>query len=445
MNKKLDRDLALDPMGINVGSDFRCGATNSDLSIQKLTHINGVPINILQERMRPNHTQGKGFGMYSYLGFLGSNEDLLREMVNANRLVRELGYTHQDMAKTLQHFINQYNSGKNLIDYGNMQIEVDYVLGVTEGQQSPFKNGSADDPESGIWKGTVRLLNYTTGRVMSFPPQLPRWIHNYGFYEGRQSPYYCGPEVIVDFLTNRERIYKTFEEIENSRRKTCKQNGLRLVGISRKSGVSTNKLDPLKGDYLVKSVAGDFLVETQEYLSIFDCHATDCKITLADGRSLKINAIGDYRIERTKNGLTLKAKSKNRKISAELYDKPNMYGWDIKCLSDEALNVDNFGDILRQNQFPIYYQTGDSLAFYASPNNSFYVLKRPDVGITCLYHLGEKKQQILLTTAKSIQLFLGLSEEADAYIEDIVDVRRTRDKIMGKAIYKGKKYEFSIA
>lgn len=218
--------------GVNVDCGFRVGVMNSDEAIVALTHINGISISELEERMRPNQFEGMGFGMYSYDGFLGDNESLIEVLLKANRIVKENGYTHQQLADWMELAINAWQNQEGKFEYYGMKFKVSYMGTVSAGQESPFRNSKVEqDPETQDWDGEYEIRNLTTGRWIKFTPPLPHWVRNWGFYEGFETPYHVSPQGLIDLFTKRNRIYETRKELANRLEREYRSQGWKKVVI----------------------------------------------------------------------------------------------------------------------------------------------------------------------------------------------------------------------
>ena len=79
-------------------TEFQIDGMNSDEAIRALTHINGVPIEELEQRMYGSTTEGRRGSISSYSGFLGFNEKLLIEILAATHTVLENERTHAELA-----------------------------------------------------------------------------------------------------------------------------------------------------------------------------------------------------------------------------------------------------------------------------------------------------------------------------------------------------------
>lgn len=194
-------------------TQFVEGGVNADAAIRNLTQLNGVPIKELERRMRPAGAGGNLPGMRSYDGFLGQNESLLEALVGQNQIVREAGFTHQELASWLKLAMDREEEGSKRFEYNGMTFTVDLLTTLCAGQTSPFANGQKSDAEAVGWDGEYVLRNHSTGRKLEFTPQIAEWIRKYGFYEGFETPYHVSPKDIIDIFTRKDRIFNTLGEI----------------------------------------------------------------------------------------------------------------------------------------------------------------------------------------------------------------------------------------
>jgi hypothetical protein len=190
---------------------FQIGGRNSTLTIRALTQIRGVPIGILEQRMRPGNdsplSDGSSFER-SDRGFLGPRESLVQVMAEDNDLVLgQWGLTHQALAAPLLDFLAQARNRWAHEQFG--PFEVRYPIGhpgvtpsryrvffsETHGQQpSPFL-GRYSQQEPG--SASIRIENLSTGKFLETSEMVPALIRNYGFYEGKGTPYRLYPQQIL--------------------------------------------------------------------------------------------------------------------------------------------------------------------------------------------------------------------------------------------------------
>jgi hypothetical protein len=197
--------------------------THSTESILALTHINGIPIETLEARMRP--------GGISHAGFLGPNESLREVLAADNDLVLARGLTHQDFAEPLiyiRQFFGQARSGRPVrfvYEGSRYELQVKVYRGTKEdtAAHSPFDlnplesdkprktmRGSQASPLDSKKSSNIDVLikNLDNGKTKTYPDLLPEMINDVGFYEGRGTSYRFGPNEIVEmfpFLAERGR------------------------------------------------------------------------------------------------------------------------------------------------------------------------------------------------------------------------------------------------
>ncbi|MBU2592595.1 MAG: hypothetical protein ABII08_05500 [Candidatus Beckwithbacteria bacterium] len=272
----------INPDGVNEDSGFRVGEVNSEEVIRRLTHLNGIPVTELETVMRPDKARGVGVGMYSYNGFLGEEESLIDALVRANQIVKENGHTHQQLAGWLDLARDAYHSKDRHFEHNDMRYEVTYAGTVSKGQWSPFKNSEVEnDPEKEDWDGEYVVKNLTTGRTVGFTPPVSRWVRNWGFYEGFETPYHVSPQGLIDVFTRKDRVYETRDELVARLRKEYQGQGWEKVSIGHPDEVLPNypllytvlvryRDDPVGKEKIVQVLEdGNFTVATLGYYDQF--------------------------------------------------------------------------------------------------------------------------------------------------------------------------------
>jgi hypothetical protein len=229
---------------------FRYGGVNTTETIRRLQSINGIPINELEEIMRPEVFRNEG----SIEGFLGHHESLLDVMAEDNDWVLGQKLTHQQLAKALKSALwarftheardlwNEFHK-KMRSDETLRQLRRDYrdraalllyfqengaedvyeehirdssynrITHVTEFtlhsrrfvsfsystmgvQHSPFRDDTAGSSE-------IMIVNLDNKECLECATLIPDLIERYGFYEGHGTPWRVSPQDIVrvfDFL-----------------------------------------------------------------------------------------------------------------------------------------------------------------------------------------------------------------------------------------------------
>lgn len=173
------------------------GIQSTSLVINELERtgaLNGVSLEELEERMRP-----KG---WSEDGFLGPNEKLLDVLKADQQTVDALGLTHVQIADILKKFMPVYPGG-----YGDFTVAFngrDYKVRAEAffgDQESPFrKDKNEPENEDDSTNNDFIVTDVQTGESISFSGLLGHLVREYGFYEGKQTPYRLSPEKIVEFL-----------------------------------------------------------------------------------------------------------------------------------------------------------------------------------------------------------------------------------------------------
>ena len=168
---------------------FLVGGKNATSLVKELTEINGLPIDRLEQAMRP--------GAASEEGFLGPQERLLDLLASDNTYVtQERRLTHQQLARALRMLaaIGMKHPGQEFAYRGRRyRVDVQYYRGF---QDSPFEDGTRANSEA-----TIESLS--NGKTLRFSLLVPDMIERYGFYEGRGTPYRVEPRRILevcDFL-----------------------------------------------------------------------------------------------------------------------------------------------------------------------------------------------------------------------------------------------------
>jgi len=159
--------------------DMEVGKPNSTEALLNLRSINNVSIKELEKKMRPGHSTTDYEGSES--GFIGDHEDLRELLARDNETVRNLGLTHQDLAKPLFEVMKAHELSKGsvfevVINGKTFKVESVLYLGV---QRSPFSD-NLSTPIDYIIK------NEGTGETIKVSGLLPYFISNYGFYEGTE-------------------------------------------------------------------------------------------------------------------------------------------------------------------------------------------------------------------------------------------------------------------
>jgi hypothetical protein len=162
--KKTDYFVSREPSG------FVISCVNSIATIEGLTTLTGIPIEELEEIMRP--------GAYSVAGFIGRDESLISVLRDDNIFVLSQDLTHQGLAMILH----------APSSYGDIKEETLRTMGY---QDSVFSDGLRTEHDD-------YYTNLDTGMKMRFSGLLPDYIERYGFYEG-DTVYRLSPEEIMDF------------------------------------------------------------------------------------------------------------------------------------------------------------------------------------------------------------------------------------------------------
>ncbi len=194
---------------------------NETATIRNLTHINGIPINTLEEKLRdgtdPNDPEdiadyqevfGDLFPDPSKFGshvtssyeciFLGPQESLLELMAKDNDTVLGMGLRHMQLADFLDTFVYHTNMMQEEVEgkkYGRFTINGnEYSLseyGEPGSLGSPFDDGLAGHVTYFVTRGD--------GARIQFGQMQPDLIQRWGFYEGERTAYRLDPKNLAVF------------------------------------------------------------------------------------------------------------------------------------------------------------------------------------------------------------------------------------------------------
>jgi hypothetical protein len=207
---------------------------HSEGQLVKTRRITGIPVDIINCTAKPNG--------YSYSGFIAADEDIISVLKGDNRVVKELGLVHADMARPLFHIWNLilieielgnwgrfYNNIQKIYYNGNIlnfsaigykgwqnsifndeiqgryDIHIDRVLTQEEVNYLNEKYSHLNHDEKELLIKKLTTLN--------FSEMLPYYIMQYGFYEGH-TDYRCDPAAIAFIfgLRSMEEIGTAFNE-----------------------------------------------------------------------------------------------------------------------------------------------------------------------------------------------------------------------------------------
>ena len=462
----------LTPEGVNKDSGFRVGQQNSNDSIQKLTHINGLTITELQNRMRPNSLQGVNPGPISYEGFLGQNESLVDALTKANNIVTENGYTHKDLASWLSNAISAYSnanssSGKDgkRFQMNGMDFEIKYMGTVSKGQESPFQNPNVKTDEDG-WDGSYFLKNITTGRQIDFTPQIPRWISKWGFYEGFDTPFNVNPQNVIDIFNKTDRVYQTREEYISEKINEYKNAGWQNVIIDHPK-VTTQSYPPafdtlkvfrddFEGEEKISQIISDqnFVVATAGHFTQF--RRFENRLNIFDKKSseilVKCSVYGNYKISKENtDGVesvrvqVFEERTGNNNLDGEIIvnNKPDKNGWtayhkgDPNYIGDYSKYLSQFG--------LTSYSSEDQMVLYKSPAIEFLTQKQGEA-VVCFYKINKNtgaKERMPLT--QDFLKKIGITSGAGEYVSEVSDIRVDANGVVrGTVVANGKSQEFAL-
>jgi hypothetical protein len=217
--------------------DFPALSTTGLHSVKELDQtrmITGRSISEITDLARPGRLSGDGF--------MGADEDIISVLKGDNVLVKRLGLTHPQMAKTLFHVVNLIQIGREMENYlswerhtarypwflyhkREIHMKVEFTKG---GQESIFDDGLQGALTIYIWR---ELNPVETAFLKSRYPRLddeqmaalikhlssiqtgemvPYYIMRYGFYEGH-TDWRSDPVAMACIFG-----LKTLEEIERA-------------------------------------------------------------------------------------------------------------------------------------------------------------------------------------------------------------------------------------
>lgn len=199
---KIDLDRAKKILDEVNGTGLNSNTNPFVDEIETSQTINGIPVSVIEQRMRPN--------MRSNAGFLGEDEKLVDVLKKDQETVNSLGLTHKEIVRPLEDFNTQYvlKSVENP-DWAKTNTKVtingkDYRM---EAQRwfGPIVSPLLAGGDNGDWRKATNSEIYVTltdekkGKSRSFSPLAISLIRDYGFYQGN-TPYRVSPEEIVDFF-----------------------------------------------------------------------------------------------------------------------------------------------------------------------------------------------------------------------------------------------------
>lgn len=169
---------------------FLKGGVNKSSLIEGLREINCVPVQVLEDVMRP---EDSGTGGISDAGFLANGESLLERLKTDNDFVLSMGLTHQEIAQPLKYAV-AVSDYASVYSHRGQNFCVGRI-GWAGYQESPFNDGTYTGSD-------YFVLNMDNGREIQFSGLLADMIERYGFYEGN-THYRLEPADVIevfDFL-----------------------------------------------------------------------------------------------------------------------------------------------------------------------------------------------------------------------------------------------------
>lgn len=204
---------------------------HSEEELDKKEMITGIPIDVINCTGRPN--------AYSRSGFFANDEDIISVLKGDNKLVREMGLTHAQLAKPLFHVWNlilkETESGNwgrfydnvmhiyyngNLLNFnasGSKGWQISIFFDEIKGRYNIHIDRELTFQEEQYLKKNYSILSDSKFEelrnklsILDFSEMLPYYIMSYGFYEGHTS-FRCDPAAIAFIFGIR-----SIEEIDNA-------------------------------------------------------------------------------------------------------------------------------------------------------------------------------------------------------------------------------------
>ncbi len=155
--------------------------------------INGIPVETLENRLRPDPDQKSRF--HSASGFIGNDDRLLEVLDRDNQIVNEKKLSHLELAQPLEKIVNLvlsenfYEGQSIVISDQTFIVSMEYFMGY---QESPFEDGLKGNID-------ITVTRERDKKIILFSMILPEFIKRYGFYEGNVR-YRVAPETIIEFF-----------------------------------------------------------------------------------------------------------------------------------------------------------------------------------------------------------------------------------------------------
>lgn len=175
--------------------------------------IEGVPIEIIEQRARPSPYAGGIVALdaqsgESVSGFLGADESLRDVLLQDWETVRKLGLTHIEIADHLN-VLAQKGKDKwgELVTFeytfrGSAPQALTASYWGTKGVQSDIFRPADNSSEGEPWGEFCVIKNLNTGDSIEWTPGIERYIRRYGFYEGGENNRYrIDPLKFMSILT----------------------------------------------------------------------------------------------------------------------------------------------------------------------------------------------------------------------------------------------------
>lgn len=342
---------------------------------------------------------------------------------------------------------------------------------VSAGQESPFRNSEVEqDPEARGWDGEYEIRNLITGRRIEFSPPIPRWVRNWGFYEGFETPYRVSPQALIDLFTKKDRIYETRKELATRLEKGYRSQGWKKVVIDHPDvfldehldyvfvlAALTRYKDDLEGAEKIIQLLEDehFIVGTfghYDHFGRFDRRIVIFSQTNRKKPLVFSSDVAEYEITRSteKERVVVKVKMihEGRKDyqGAEIIvnSVPNKNGWLVEE-SGELQQVVDFEYLLEFGS--VTASSDDLFRLYKNSRTEFLTQKRGEA----VWFLYKKDQRTgvaerILLNPEGLKKRIGVGGLAENdFVSDVKDISVTEDGVVkGILVMKGREIVFSL-
>jgi hypothetical protein len=235
-----DGPFAIVPVTLSQGQRFVNGeefpelartGLHAEVALANIRTITGRPVAEITALGRPGGLSGEGF--------MAEDEDIVSVLAGDNRLVRDLGLTHPELAEPLYHVMNLLETDIGVVYRNHSWDDLEGLLyngrmifvkgkGTKGGQRSIFADGIEGAWDLDIWRqpdeketaflkrAYSHLGEEKLSRLMDKLSRIhtgemePQYIMRYGFYEGHTG--YRADPIAIAFVFG----LRTVEEIETA-------------------------------------------------------------------------------------------------------------------------------------------------------------------------------------------------------------------------------------